>query len=515
MQSLPARTFCQNSGAEGASGRTAPTPTTATARLTGSRVMSFPSSFVRPRSGRRALRLLRVLLVDGPSYHVHVGKHPRGRALDGGDAERRLEVRLPRRALGLAAADPLDGLRRDFHRRLARADPRHRLDGGGGEAGLVAGVAPAGSEAAEVRRDLRARHHLAQAEQDVLVAGEPADARPLDGLVQRADPQRRNVRAHLRVLPVERLERRRHLLVELAAALQVRPPAVPRDGPLHDLAGALVDGRDADVAADLLDVVLLGVAVAAVRAHRRVRREVAGLGGEELRDGALGLQLGLAVVEADRRLLDVRARRLEADHVGDDELVRVRLLLAERRARLDALARVADGLLHGGHAGAEPERGDHQAREAEDGLRVREPLALHAADEVLHRDEDVLDGDGRGVRGADAVLVLGLARVPALRAALDDEEGGAVRRRGEAGVQLGHAAIGDELLRAVDLVADELAALDDAVGLRADGGQLAAGQRLGHRVGDDEALLRDAAHPLRLLLGRGADDDRIRPEEDG
>ncbi len=56
---------------------------------------------------------------------------------------------------------------------------------------------------------------------------------------------------------------------------------------------------------------------------------VPGLGGEVLRDGALGVQrtvLALARVDPRGRVLDVGAGGLEPDRVRDDQLVGVALL---------------------------------------------------------------------------------------------------------------------------------------------------------------------------------------------
>ena len=101
------------------------------------------------------------------------------------------------------------------------------------------------------------------------------------------------------------------------------------------------------------------------------------------------------------------------------------------------------------------------------------------------------------------------------RALLDEKEGRSVGGRGQHRVELGEAAVGDELLGAVDLVALELAVLDHALGLGADGRQLAARQRLGHGVGDDQPLVADAAKPVLALLLGGAHHDGIGAEEDG
>ena len=120
-------------------------------------------------------------------------------------------------------------------------------------------------------------------------------------------------------------------------------------------------------------------------------------------------------------LLDRGPRRLERDRVRDDQLVRVALLLGQRPAGLDALARVGDRAVERRPAGAEPERRDHQPRVAEHLLGLDEALALDAADQPVGVDVDVVEEQRGGVAQPDAVLVLGLAVREALGAAVDDE----------------------------------------------------------------------------------------------
>ncbi len=185
---------------------------------------------------------------------------------------------------------------------------------------------------------------------------------------------------------VQSLELARGGVVVVAARLEVLLPAVARDRHLHDLRRALVDRGDADVALDLLDHVLVRVAVAAERLDGSVGSRVARLGGEVLGDRALGVERSLAGVDALGGLLDRGARRLEAHGVGDDQLVGVALLLGERAAGLDALGGVRDRAVERRPPGAEPEGGDHQARVAEHLLGLDEALALDAADEPVGVD---------------------------------------------------------------------------------------------------------------------------------
>ena len=105
------------------------------------------------------------------------------------------------------------------------------------------------------------------------------------------------------------LELARRCVVIVAASLEMLLPAFARDRHLHDLRGALVDRGDADVAPDLLDHVLVRVAVAAERLDRGVCRGVAGLRREVLGDRALGAQRALAGVDPRGGLLDRSASR--------------------------------------------------------------------------------------------------------------------------------------------------------------------------------------------------------------
>src|SRR4029453_9304227 len=98
----------------------------------------------------------------------------------------------------------------------------------------------------------------------------------------------RHVRADRGLAPVQVFQVAPRPVVVLAARLQVLLPAVASDGHLHDLGRALVDGGDAYVALDLLDHVLVRVAIATERLDGGLGRRVAGLGGEVFGDGALG-----------------------------------------------------------------------------------------------------------------------------------------------------------------------------------------------------------------------------------
>ncbi len=163
----------------------------------------------------------------------------------------------------------------------------------------------------------------------------------------------------------------------------------------------------------------------------------------------------------------------------------------------------------------EAEGRDHEARVAEDGLRLGEPLALDPADEPVGGDVDVLQEERGRVRGADAVLVLGLAGREALGALVDEEPGRPARRVGEDRVAVGHAAVADPLLAARDPVADDLAVLLDRHRRRGERPEVAPGLGLGRAVGVEVPVLGQLAQPGRLLLRRRPDVDRVGAQEGG
>jgi hypothetical protein len=193
----------------------------------------------------------------------------------------------------------------------------------------------------------------------------------------------------------------------------------------------------------------------------------------------------------------------------------VALLLRKRTAGLDALGGVGDGAVEGRPAGAEAEGGHHQARVAEDGQGLGEPLPLDAAHQGIGVHPHAGERDLGRVAGADAVLVLGPAVGEARRALLDHEPRRAAGRPGEHAVEVGEAAVADPLLVAVEPVADDRAALDQAGGRGAQRRQIAAGLGLGGGVGHEQALRGDAGEPaLPLLLG-AAEADGIAAQQGG
>ena len=79
--------------------------------------------------------------------------------------------------------------------------------------------------------------------------------------------------------------------------------------------------------------------------------------------------------------------------------MRVALLLDERGAELYPLLGVGDDLLQCSDTGSEPERRYHQPGVAEHLVGLGQTLARDAADQVLDRDEHVVEGQ-RGRIGA-------------------------------------------------------------------------------------------------------------------
>src|SRR5215207_2363987 len=147
---------------------------------------------------------------------------------------------------------------------------------------------------------------------------------------------------------------------------------LPCDHEPLNLRGPLVDLEQLGVAHELLDRILLDVAVAAEdldcvggHLHRRVR-------GEALRERRLQRR-ALALVEEPRRLPDEQARRFDlGSHVGDQEVDA--LIHRDRLAELHSGLRVLDGVLVRG-------LGDP------DGARCR---ARAGEIEGLHRDLEAL-----------------------------------------------------------------------------------------------------------------------------
>src|SRR5215213_11982122 len=126
-----------------------------------------------------------------------------------------------------------------------------------------------------------------------------------------------------------------------------------------DLGCALADEQQRRVAVEPLDLVLLGVAVAAMDAERLLHHLLAGLGGEQLRHAGLEVGALPGVLHAgglqreQPRGLDLRG------HVRELELDR--LVLRDRLAERLALLRVAQRQLQGALCDAHTARGDVHA----------------------------------------------------------------------------------------------------------------------------------------------------------
>src|SRR6266511_1311560 len=159
--------------------------------------------------------------------------------------------------------------------------------------------------------------------------------------------------------------------------------------------------------------------------------------------------------------------------------------------------------------------GHHQAREAEHGLGLLEPLPLPPADQPVEVHLHVVEEQRGGVAGADAVLVLGLAVREPGDAAVHHEPRGPARRVRQDRVRVGQPAVRDPLLLPADPVGDGDALLDDRQRGGLQRAEVASGGRLGGPVREQEPRLGDLGQPLLLLLWRRPDGDGVAAEERG
>ena len=114
------------------------------------------------------------------------------------------------------------------------------------------------------------------------------------------------------------------------------------------------------------------------------------------------------------------------------------------------------------------------------------------------------------------MLFLPLVLFKALGALFHHEKGGSFGRLGQYGDEVGVAAGGDELLRAVDPVTGKLAGIiHHRFGLGFERCQVAARLGFGYCVGHQALALGDGAQPFFFLGFGTADDDGIRTELDG
>jgi hypothetical protein len=201
--------------------------------------------------------------------------------------------------------------------------------------------------------------------------------------------------------------------------------------------------------------------------------------------------------------------------VGDDQLVRVALLLRQGPAGLDALGRVGDHPVERRPPAAQPERGDHETRVTEHLLGLEQALALDASDERVALHRHVVEVEGGRVAEPDAVLVLGLGLREALGPALDDEPARPARAVGQDGVGVGDPAVADPLLAPVEAVAHHAPVLLHGGGGGLQRAEVAARLGLGRAVGEQEAFLGEPGEPQLPLVVGGADRDRVAAERGG
>src|ERR1019366_1595235 len=123
-----------------------------------------------------------------------------------------------------------------------------------------------------------------------------------------------------------------------------------------DLRGALSDQQQWGVAVEKLDLVLLGVAVAAVDAKALLDAEATGLGGEQLGHPRLEVRANACVLQARRAQSEQPGGVDLGGHVGELELDR--LVLCDRLAERLALLGVAQSQLQGALGDADAACGD-------------------------------------------------------------------------------------------------------------------------------------------------------------
>ena len=166
---------------------------------------------------------------------------------------------------------------------------------------------------------------LAQTEEHMLIAGQAVEARTFEDKCQSAHRQGSGSRASIGRRAGQLFELDRPIIVERALGLQVQLPTVAGNRPLHNLRGTLVDTGNADIALDLLDHILLGVAITTVGLDRVLGGLIATLGGKILHHGPFRLLVGVAAINPLSHPLNVGARRLQPNSVGDEQFVGVRL----------------------------------------------------------------------------------------------------------------------------------------------------------------------------------------------
>ena len=272
---------------------------------------------------------------------------------------------------------------------------------------------------------------------------------------------------------------------------------VAPDDLLHDLGGAPVDPGDAGIDVRPPDGVFGHVAVPAVELHRGVDGPTLQLGAPPLGHGRLlGRQLGF--VEGEDALVDEGLGDAHlGGHLGQAEPGV--LEGGHRSAERLALHGVGDGGIERGTGGGHAGHGDRQALLGQVDHKVAEPLAL-LAEQVLHRDDDVVEEQLGGVLGVQSDLVQVAAPLEAVHAPLEHHErhagvtslGIGLHRHDD---QVGVDPVGDEGLRPVHHI---VVAVADRRG--PDVGQIRARPRLGHRHRRDQLTRADPRQPPGLLL---------------
>ncbi len=196
--------------------------------------------------------------------------------------------------------------------------------------------------------------------------------------------------------------------------------------------------------------------------------------------------------------------------------MRIPLFFREGGTELNSFFCVGDRDLEGRLSGAQRHGPHHHPGVAEYLVGLVHAFARHAADQVLHGDEHVVEIEGRRVRCADTVLFFALCLLEPRRSLFDDKEGGTFgcvrKERDKVGVSAG----GNKNFAAVDGIPGDLPGIIlDGLRGRLQSLEVAAGIRLRYGIGHQGAAVGDGAEPLFLLRFRTAHQQGIRPELNG